>query len=363
MKQFILPHLLEFKAYEPGLSIEEIKKKYNLGRVIKLASNENPLGVSPVVAEVLHKYRNYVFRYPRGGNESLRQALADFLKVPAENIILGNGSDEIIDLLFRLLIDPAKHKVLAFKPCFSIYKTQAKLLGANLEQVSLKNDFSFDLEGVLKKIDKQTRLIFITNPDNPSGYALAKEHLQEFLARLPEGVFVVLDEAYIDFASPQEDYNFLTEWSKYPQVIFLRTFSKLFGLAGLRLGYAVLHKDLADYYWRIRLPFSVNILAEKAGLAVLKDSFFYKETRRVVIEGREFLSTKLQALGCQVFPSQANFILFRPPKDALEVFQALLKQGIIIRPLKSYGLDKYLRVSVGTEEENKLFIEALKQIL
>lgn len=363
MKEFILPHLKSFKAYEPGLSIEEIKAKYGLGRIVKLASNENPLGVSPVVKEVLAKYKDYVFRYPRGGNEALKEALASFLKIPKQNLVLGNGSDEIIDLLFRLLVDPSKHKVLAFNPCFSIYKTQARLLGVKLEQVSLNPDFSFNFKELLSRVDKDTRLIFLTSPDNPSGFAAKKEEIKSFIAQLPEHTFLVLDEAYIDFADPLDSFSFLDEHKKYPRVIFLRTFSKLFGLAGLRLGYAILHEDLADYFWRIRLPFSVNILAEKAGIAVLKDEFFYRETRRVVLEGRKFLATKLEQLNCTVFPSQANFILFKPPIDAWQIFTELLKKGIIIRTLKSYGLSEYLRVSIGVEEENKLFIKELELVL
>ncbi|MDQ7032060.1 MAG: histidinol-phosphate transaminase [Desulfonauticus sp.] len=363
MQQFIRKHLLAFKAYEPGLSIEEIQAKYNLGKIIKLASNENPLGTSPCVIQVLKNYLPYAFRYPREGNVALKKELAKFLSVPEANIVIGNGSDEIIDLLIRLLVEPGENSILTFRPCFSIYKTQARVHKATLKQVPLNKDFSFNLDELLNQIDATTRLIFITNPDNPSGYAVEKQVLQDFAQELPPGCFLVIDEAYIDFADPLEHYSFIQEFSAYPQVIFLRTFSKLFGLAGLRLGYAVLNEDLADYFWRIRLPFSVNILAEKAGLAALQDTFFYQETRRVVLEGRKFLSTKLQELGCEVFPSQANFILFKPPIEAKDVFDYLLKKGLIIRRLTSYGLPDFLRVSVGTEEENKIFLTYLQEIL
>ncbi|WP_456324322.1 histidinol-phosphate transaminase [Desulfonauticus submarinus] len=363
MQQFIQKHLLDFKAYEPGLSISEIKEKYGLGKIIKMASNENPLGVSPCVLQVLNKCSAYSFRYPQSGNLSLRKELANFLKVPEKNIMVGNGSDEIIDILIRLLVDPEKDEILTFKPCFSIYKTQAKLQKIRIKQVPLNDDFSFNLDKLSQGITPNTKLIFITNPDNPSGYAVKKDILKEFIENLPQGCFLVLDEAYVDFTDPLEDYSFINEFLLYPQVIFLRTFSKLFGLAGLRLGYAVANEDIADYFWRIRLPFSVNILAEKAGIAALKDSFFYSKTREVVLQGREYLSSALKKMGCEVFPSQANFILFKPPYEANELFNLLLQRGIIIRTLRSYGLNDFLRVSVGTEDENNFFLQVLKEIL
>jgi len=363
MKEYLRPHLFSFKAYSPGLTIEEVKDRYNLGRVIKLASNENPLGVSPLVKDVLDKYRDYVFRYPYAGNEPLRQELARFLNVPKSNIVIGNGSDEIIDLVLQLLVDPAKDVVLGFRPCFSIYKTQSRLHQITLVQVDLGPDFNMDLQKLAGKVTAQTRLIFLTNPDNPSGFALPKQELKSFIQDLPKGVFVLLDEAYIDFADPEEDYSFVHEFENFPQVIFLRTFSKLFGLAGIRLGYAVVNEDLADYFWRIRLPFSVNILAEKAGIAALRDVFFREKTRKVVLEGRNFLSQELPKLGCQVFPSQANFLLVKPPLSPKLIFENLLQKGIIIRTLDSYGLPEYFRISIGTMEENRLFLERLGDIL
>jgi histidinol-phosphate aminotransferase len=362
-RDMIRKEVLGFKPYSPGLNIEEIKRKYGLTRVIKMASNENPLGTSPVVKEVIARNASLAFRYPRAGNPDLCAAIGEYLNVPAKNIVCGNGSDEIIDLVIRLVARPGEDNIVAFKPCFSIYELQSRFAGVEFRQVPLNKDFHFPWDDLLLAVDEKTKVVFITNPDNPSGFCVRKGELKEVLSRLPQSVLVVIDEAYIDFALPQEEYSLLSDWQDHPNLVVLRTFSKMFGLAGLRVGFAVLPDIYADYLQRVKLPFSVNILAEKAGIAALKDRFFYDQTLKTVCAGREFLSSELKKLGCKVFPSQANFLMFAPPKDAFEVFEGLLKKGIIIRPLKSYGLKEYLRVSIGTEEENKVFIDELREIL
>jgi histidinol-phosphate aminotransferase len=362
-RNLIRKEVLEFKPYSPGLSIEEIKKKYGLTRVIKMASNENPLGTSPVVKEVIARNAALAFRYPAAGNPDLRAAIGEYLNVPAKNIVCGNGSDEIIDLIIRLVARPGEDNIVAFKPCFSIYKLQSQFAGVEFRQVPLNNDFSFPWEELVLAVDDKTKIIFITNPDNPSGYCASRDDLKKVLSRLPRSVLVVIDEAYIDFALPQGEYSLLSKWQEYPNLVILRTFSKMFGLAGLRVGFAVLPDIYADYLQRVKLPFSVNILAEKAAIAALKDKLFYEKTLETVKTGREFLASELKRLECKVYPSQANFLMFLPPADAGQVFERLLKKGIIIRPLKSYGLENLLRVSIGVSEENKLFIYELKKIL
>lgn len=362
-RDLIRKEVLGFKAYSPGLNIEEIKRKYGLTRVIKMASNENPLGTSPVVKEVIALNAALAFRYPRAGTPDLCAAIGEYLNVPAKNIVCGNGSDEIIDLIIRLVAKPGEDNIVAFKPCFSIYKLQSQFAGVEFRQVPLSKDFHFPWEDLFQAVDEKTKVVFITNPDNPSGFCAKKEELEAVLSRLPQSVLVVIDEAYIDFALPQAEYSLLSDWQNYPNLVILRTFSKMFGLAGLRLGFAVLPDIYADYLQRVKLPFSVNILAEKAGIAALNDKFFYDQTLETVRAGREFLSMELERLGCKTFPSQANFLMFLPPVDASEVFEGLLKKGIIIRPLKSYGLEEYLRVSIGTKEENKLFIKELEEVL
>ena len=362
--ELIRPEVLEFKPYVPGLSIDEIRDRYGLQSIIKMASNENPLGVSPVVQEVIKNNAGLAFRYPAAGNPVLCQAIGGHLGVDPQRIVCGNGSDEIIDLLIRVLAVPGRHNIVAFRPCFSIYKLQARLCGVEFRQSALNPDFSFDWEGLLGLVDNNTRIVFLTNPDNPSGFAAAAEEIADFASRLPESVILVIDEAYIDFANPLDKYSSHIMPAKSERTVVLRTFSKMFGLAGLRLGFGVLPLFLADYLRRVRLPFSVNILAEKAGTAALDDTVFRQTTLDLIFHGRKFLTQMLLAMDFQVFPSQANFLMFQPDAahDAQTVFEELLKRGIIIRPLKSYGLPELLRVSIGTEHENKAVIKGLKEI-
>jgi histidinol-phosphate aminotransferase len=359
----VRPQVEGFRPYAPGMSIDAIQERYGLSRVIKLASNENPLGTSPVVVERLRRMAPLAFRYAQAGTPRLTAAIAQHLDIDPAWIVVGNGSDEIIDLLVRVVARPEEDHVLAFRPCFSIYDTQARLCGVPLRQVPLGPDLDFDLDALAAAADASTALVFLTNPDNPSGHAVPREEILRLAGRLPQRTLLVVDEAYVDFADPVGRYTVLPLVESHPRIVVLRTFSKMYGLAGLRLGFGVMAPWLADLLLRVKLPFSVNVLAEQAGLAVLGDEIFLAETRRVVVEGRQYVAQELQRLGCAPRPSQANFILFRPPRPALEVFEALLERGIIIRPLASYGLPECLRVSIGTAEENRLFIHHLEEVL
>lgn len=361
------PEIAAFDAYVPGLSMDAIRERYGVERVIKLASNENPLGVSPLVRNAITRHAAESFRYPAGGNPRLVKALAQHHNVPEEQVVVGNGSDEIIDLFFRLLAEPGVHNAVAFRPCFGIYPTQARLAGVELRQAPLAPDFSFPWDTLLALVDANTRLVFVTSPDNPSGRAADIADLRCLAAALPPACLLVIDEAYVDFAEEDdpESASFLPYQSEFPNVAVLRTFSKSRGLAGLRLGYGLVPTAVAAMYWRVRLPFSVNLLAEEAGLAALLDDTFYTETLRVVREGRRTLTEGLCRLGCAPLPSAANFILFAVPEDraVADIHEGLLRRGIIIRPLKSYGLTRHMRVTVGTAEENKLFLSVLEAVL
>ena len=359
----VRPEVEAFTPYTPGLSIDEIQERYGLSRVIKMASNENPLGVSAQVRAALERHAAKAFRYPQGGNPRLVAALARHHGLDPARVVVGNGSDELIDLLIRARAVPGRHNVAAFTPCFSIYALQTRFCGVELRQAKLKEDFSFDYDALLGLVDAETALVFVTTPDNPSGYCPPVAELKKLALALPGACLLVLDEAYMDFAEDESAHSLLPELGEFSNVAILRTFSKSFGLAGLRLGYALLPVKLADYLWRVRLPFSVNILAEEAGLAAIRDTAFREESLRVVRQGREALCRGLCGLGCQVWPSQANFIMFRPPgSPAREIFEQLLRMGIIIRPLVSYGLPDMLRVSIGTEEENMHFLAACKEL-
>lgn len=352
----VRPEVMAFKPYVAGLSIDEIKERYGLDSVIKLASNENPLGTSPLVQNTLHHKAGMAFRYAQAGNPRLVQAIANFHAVSPEQIVVGNGSDEIIDLLIRVRAAPQKHNIVAFRPCFSIYTLQSQLCGVEFRQVPLQENFHFDWESFLAATDDQTAIAFVTTPDNPSGWCPPVAELEYVAKALPPSCLFVIDEAYMDFCENEAEHSLLSRLAEFPNVAILRTFSKSRGLAGLRLGYGILPPTLADYVRRVRLPFSVNILAEEAGLAALADATFHAETLRVTREGREYLTNELTALGCYVLPSSANFIMLKPPVDSAWLFEALLSRGLIIRPLKSYDLADYVRISIGNMEENKILI-------
>ncbi len=357
------------KPYTPGLSIAEIQEKYALSRVIKLASNENPLGLSPLARESIARMAAAAFRYPQGGNPRLVDALAKQHALSPKRIVVGNGSDEIIDLLIRISCMPGKNSIVCNEPCFSLYPIQAQIQGVEARRCALKNDFSFDFAGLLELVDSSTRLVFLTTPDNPSGYCPPRESVEIFaqeLARKAPDCLLLIDEAYIDFAEDERASSLLASGRTPPNAGFLRTFSKSYGLAGLRIGYGILPEHLAECFWRARLPFSLNILAEEAALAALADENFRQATMQAVACGRKQLAHGLEALGCRVWPSSANFLLFQLPANAAcaeDCFSALLRKGVIIRALKSYNLPDHLRVSVGNAEENELFLRYLGEYL
>lgn len=359
----VRPVVTTFAPYSPGQSIQEIRKAYQLNQVVKLASNENPLGTSPLVKQTIAREASSVFRYPRAGSPDLLHALARTLGVDDSRLVAGNGSDELIDLLLRVVGRPEEHNVVLLQPSFSIYRMQAGLNGFEVRRVPLNSDFSFPWRALEQNIDEHTACVFLTNPDNPSGYAENSENILHFAHRLPDQTLLVLDEAYVDFAEDPSALSPLVHLEETDNLVLLRTFSKLYGLAGLRLGYGIMPPELAELIQRIKLPFSVNILAEKAGVAALQDTVFRSMTRETVLHERRELTRQLTDLGCTVYPSQANFLMFQPPSDAKALHQTLLEQGIIVRPLGSYGLPHLLRVSVGREDENRAFVQALQRIL
>jgi histidinol-phosphate aminotransferase len=276
--------------------------------------------------------------------------------------VAGNGSDEIIDLLIRATAEPGRDHVLAFDPCFNIYRLQSRLCGVDFRQIALRSDFTFPMQGLLDAVNDATAIVFLTTPDNPSGFAPPVEEVMDLHRRLPENCLLVVDEAYMDFAVPRERHSIIALAGGVPNLVVLRTFSKLYGLAGLRLGYGVISPSLADTLLRVKLPFSVNVLAEAAGIAALDDEAFRNATVATVVRGREMLTHGLAEIGFLVYPSQANFILVKPPLAASELFEKLLRRGIIVRPLSSYGLPDHLRISIGNDRENNELMKAMRDI-
>ncbi|MDD6180501.1 MAG: histidinol-phosphate transaminase [Desulfovibrionaceae bacterium] len=365
MSFHVRPEISGLTPYSPGLSIDEIRERFGLASVIKLASNENPLGTPPLAQEAVRRHAGDAFRYPQSGNPRLVRAIARHHHVDERRVVVGNGSDEIIDLLIRMLAQPGRNNIVCFDPCFSIYPIQSRICGVEVRRVPVEADFSLNLGKLAALADENTVLAFVTSPDNPSGYVTPAQELRALAAALPAGALLAVDEAYMDFTEDEQAASLLAAGDDLPNVLFLRTFSKSFGLAGIRLGYGILPAALADYYWRARLPFSVNVLAEEAGLAALADTDFRAETLRVVREGRAALTEGFRGLGCTVHPSGANFIMLEPPagKAAADIFEGLLRRGIIIRPLKSYGLPHMLRVSIGTPEENAMLLRACAELM
>lgn len=365
----ICEHIKSFEPYVAGLSIDEIKEKYQLAHVIKMASNENPFGSSKLAKESMVQNVGNAFRYPQAGNPGLVKALAKYYQkkypfISEKQIFVGNGSDEIIDLLFRTLTVPGKHNAVMFKPCFGLYSTQAKVQNCEIRTCPLKDDFSFDFEGLRALVDENTALCFVTSPDNPSGRLADRAELLSFARSLPKTCLLVVDEAYIEFAGNEEDCSIIGELASFENVAIMRTFSKVYGLAGMRIGYIFVPEIVADYLWRIRLPFSINILAQEAAICALDDEEFKQKTITHTMAERSGMSKALQELGCKVYPSHSNFIMFKPAVlPAKEVCQKLLEKGIIVRALTSYSLPHLVRVSIGTVEENTMFLTAMRELM
>lgn len=347
--------------YPPGKPIEELERELGIQGSIKLASNENPLGPSPLALGALMEKARTLHRYPDGSGFYLKTRLSEKLGLPIQRILLGNGSNELIELVVRTFLSNGEEAVQSF-PTFLVYEKVVKGAGGNMISVPLK-DFRVDLEGMLRAVTRQTKILFVNNPNNPTGSNLGREEMRTFLSQAPEEVIVVLDEAYIEFVSEEGGANGLDLLDVHPLLFVLRTFSKLYGLAGLRIGYGFACETLIDYMNRVRQPFNANTLAMAAATAALDDEPFEKKTLNLVRDGLTFLYQELENLGLFYLPTQTNFFLIRVPGGGRAVYERLLKEGVIVRAMDSYGLQEFIRINVGLPEENKRFIDALKRVL
>jgi histidinol-phosphate aminotransferase len=346
--------------YIAGKPIDETKRELGLKEVIKLASNENPLGTSPAAVQAIKKAASTVNRYPDSNGFYLKKKLASKLKLSPENIVLGNGSDELIDIIIKTFVEEDENIVTA-NITFVEYEIIAKAYNRRVKIVPLK-DFRFDLEAIQKAIDNKTKLVFIANPNNPTGTYVNKSELERFLKKLPQKLILVLDEAYDTFIDVA-DYPQGMDYLKNNNIIVLKTFSKAYGLAGLRIGFSVADTRFSAYMEKARQPFNVNLIAQEASLAALDDSAFLKRTRKAVLDGKKYIYAQLCKLNIKYIPSVANFVLFDVGKDCQAVFKEMLKLGVIVRDMKQYGLDNFIRVTIGTASENKKFVAALKKVL
>jgi histidinol-phosphate aminotransferase len=353
-------HILGIDLYEAGKPIEEIKRQLGLEEVIKLASNENPLGPSPKAIKAIKSNLFGINRYPDSNGFYLKRKLAKFLNLQSTNIVLGNGSDELIDIIIKTFVEEDEH-IITTDGTFLEYKIISQINGRIVNTVPLRY-FKYDLQAMKKRIDKKTKLIFISNPNNPTGTYVTRLELEDFMRDLPENVLLVLDEAYDTFIDVNDFPNSLT-YIRDKNAIVLKTFSKAYGLAGLRVGYAVAPPEFAAYMEIARQPFNVNILAQLAATAALDDKKFLKKTRKVILEGKAYLYDALTNLGIAYVPSVTNFILIDVGKDGVGVFKEMLKYGVIVRDMKQYGFKNFIRVTIGTKKENERFVKVIKKVL
>jgi histidinol-phosphate aminotransferase len=349
------------ESYIPGKSIEEVQKAFGVKRWIKLASNENLLGPSPKAVAAIRKELPNIYLYPEGPCTVLRRALAEKLAISEKLVVISNGADNLILMIANAFVNEGDEVMMA-DPTFSVYTNVTQIMGGKPIKVKLK-DFTHDLESMLKKVNRKTKLVFICNPNNPTGTTVSLEAFNHFLSKLPERVIVVLDEAYGDFVEDAFYPNGLDYIKERKQLIVLRTFSKVYGLAGLRIGYALGRQDLVDCLYQVRDPFPVHRLAQVAAVAALNDEDHAIRSIQLVYEGKRYLCKELDRIGLSYVPSQANFIFIDFEKNSGDISEALLEEGIIIRPGKVWGYPTFARVTIGRMEDNRRFIKALKKIL
>lgn len=350
----------DLPAYKPGQPIEDVKREFKLTSVIKLASNENALGSSPKALAALRRASGTLNRYPDATCRDLKARLAKQLRRKPQELIIGNGSDELIVLALRAFVDPGDEVVVA-SPTFLIYELQARSCGASVVVVPLKQ-YRYDLPAMQAAISPHTKLVFIANPDNPTGTYVTRRELAAFLRGLPPEPIVMLDEAYYEFVQARDYPQTLAYVSDRP-VIVTRSFSKAYGLAGLRVGYGVGQPSLIAAMDAVREPFNVNSLAQAAAAAALDDTAFLARTRRMTEEGRRYLTASLDRLRLRHVPSVTNFLLIELGPRAAEVAQALLARGVIVREMSGWKLSGCIRVTIGTMAENRRFVAAMRQCL
>ena len=352
--------LREMAVYEPGKPIEETARELSVAptEIIKLASNENALGPSPKAIIAMREALETANLYPDGSGIYLRDAIAKKLKLGKENVILGNGSNEIIELVAHAFLDRGD-EIVTHEYAFIAYKLVAQLFGARAIEIRTIK-FQPDLNAMLKALTPKTKILFLANPNNPTGFLLPENQIEEFLARLPDNVITVLDEAYFEFLDPAPDST--RHLRDRRNLVVLRTFSKIHGLASLRVGYGLAHSDLIQVLQKTRQPFNVNGLAQVAALAALEDEQHLKKSKQVVDEGRAYLQNEFRRMKLKLIPSAGNFV-FVHVGDGATIFRKLLAEKIIVRPLRGYNLPEWLRITAGTMEQNEKCIAAFRKIL
>lgn len=357
----VLPPVAALNPYEPGKPIEELQRELGIGDPVKLASNENPLGPSPRAIAAVKAALAEMNRYPDGGCYELREKLAQHHQVTPEQIFAAGGSVEVINLLAFLFIRPGLNSVFS-EHAFAIYPLATLAAGGSFKAAPTSDGYAHDLDAIADAIDGNTRIAFLGNPNNPTGTIYRRAEWKRFLARVPEHVVIVADEAYFEFVRDPEYPDSLEDHDGRRLIVTMRTFSKIFGLAGLRAGYAVAQPDIVRLLNNVRQPFNVTSLAQVAVVAAMDDTAHIERTLEVNAQGMAYLEGEFRRLGISFVPSHANFILTEVG-DGRAVYDALLRKGVIVRPMNGYGYPRHLRISVGLPEENRRLVEALEQVL
>lgn len=359
----VAENITRLVPYRPGKPIEEVERELGITGIIKLASNENSLGPSPKAIQAIQQFAGRMHHYPDAASYSLCHALAERLDIPSEAIVTGNGSDDIIHLLGVTFLEPGD-EVVQGNPSFVRYEAAAILNNTPCHLVPLTADWTHDLDAMAERCNERTRLVFIANPNNPTGTIVGRDALCRLLDRVPERTLVVLDEAYYEYAEGEADYpNGLDFVRAGHNVVALRTFSKAYGLAGLRIGYGVMRPDIAQWINRTREPFNVNYMAQFAAVAALEDTEHVRRTMTMNEAGKQEFYAAFDALGLKYAPTFANFVWVDVGRDSKEVFNALLRRGVITRTGDIFGAPTHLRVTIGTPEENAKFLTALREVL
>ena len=355
------PCVFDIHPYQPGKPVSECQREFGLTHFIKLASNENPLGASPKVIQAIQQALTTIAHYPDSQAFDLRKLLCEKYQIAFDNVLIGNGSEEILQMLLQVFIVPGQ-EVIFGQYSFMGYEILSKSVGAQVTKVVMPN-WKIDFNEILKVISPKTKMILLANPNNPTGTYFNQDEFKQFLNQLPANVLVVCDEAYYEYIK-KEDYPQTHQWiNDYPNLIVTRTFSKAYGMAGLRVGYAIANEDIIALVNRIRQPFNANTLGQVAAVAALNDQAFMENSVKLNELHRTRLCEGLTELGIDYIPSEANFLMIHVKTDGYALYETLLRMGVIIRPMRYYQLQHYIRVSVGLEEENKCFLNALKEAL
>lgn len=354
-------YISNLSPYKPGKPLEELEREYGISNSVKIASNENPLGPSPKALEAIRDALQNLHRYPDGSGFKLKNRICEKYGIGFEQVVLGNGSDDIIAMLARAFLQPGDEVILP-NPTFLMYAILASSAGATLVEVPLKS-LAIDLDEILDRISSKTKMIIICNPNNPTGHFIDDRTFKRFVDQVPENLLILIDEAYIEFVRSADTFDSIEYVKSGKAIVILRTFSKAYGLAGLRIGFGIMLSEIADLLNRVRQPFNTNNLAQAGALAAIDDEDFVTKTIKLVHDGLDFLYQRLDRMGIEYFPSQANFFLINVCRDADTVFESMLREGVIVRSMKGYGYPEYIRVNIGLPEENERFLKALAKVL